>query len=202
MAIDHFKKYEWQVNRTDWNFNILFNDQPRVAQLATKYEPLIQHSGLHKPVPGQWLHATVLRVGFLEEFTDDEMLAVAEKIEPKLASMKMPQLMLGQWWIWNGGPVLHIAPDMQLQQLFSWLVAALAEVVGKQRLPAKLHFIPHITLAYPKTYDDELDLYKRLQSHQIEGVEIRANSLSLIKQHVEDDYYAWEIVKDIPIGQA
>jgi 2'-5' RNA ligase len=201
MAIDHFKKWGFQANRVDWIFNILFNDQPQVAELAQQYEPLIKHPGLHKPVPGQWLHATVLRVGFLEDFTDAQMLAVAKDLEPKLAAMKMQQLMLGQWWLWNGGPVLHIMPDSQLQEMFGYLLDSLTKIIGRNRLPTELQFIPHITLAYPKTYDDELDLYRQLQSHPIEGTEIRAKRLSLIKQHIEDDYYAWEIVKDIPIGQ-
>lgn len=201
MAVNHFKKWGFQTNRVDWNFNILFNDQPQVVELARQYGPLIKHLGLHKPVPGQWLHATVLRVGFLEDFTDAEMLAVAEDLKPKLAAMKIPQLMLGQWWLWNGGPVLHITPDLQLQEMFGFLLDSLTKVVGRDRLPTKPQFIPHITLAYPKTYDDELDLYRQLQSHPIEGTEIRAKRLSLIKQHIEDDYYAWEIMKDIPIGQ-
>jgi 2'-5' RNA ligase len=202
MAIDHFVRYKEHVKRTDWNFNILFNDQPQLAELVSKYETLLQHSGLHNPISVQWLHATVLRAGFLEEFSDDEMLAVAKKLEPKLASMKMPQLMLGQWWIWNGGPVLHITPDQQLNELFEQLVESLMEIVGEQRLPKKLQFIPHVTLAYPKTYDDELGLYRQLQANPIEGINVRATNLSLLKQHVEDDYYAWKIIKDIPIGQA
>ena len=201
MAIDHFIRYKAHVKRIDWNFNILFNDQPQVAELAHQYAPLLNHPGLHKPIPAEWLHATVLRVGFLEEFSQDEMLAVAEKLELQLANIKMPQLMLGQWWIWNGGPVLHITPDTELQELFDLLVDALIEVVGRQRLPEKLQFIPHVTLAYPKTHHDELGLYKKLQSHLIDGVLMRAQSVSLIKQHIEDDYYAWEIVKDIPISQ-
>lgn len=115
MAIDHFDKYRFQENRVDWNFNILFDDQPQVAELASKYASLLQYPGLHKPVPGQWLHATVLRVGFLEEFSEAEMLEVAELIEQKITKIKIPELILGQWWLWDGNPVLHITPDEQLQ---------------------------------------------------------------------------------------
>ncbi len=78
MAIDHFIKHKWSRERTDWNFNILFNDQPQVAGLASQYAPLVKHPGLDDPVPGQWLHATVLRVGFLEDFPEAERLAVAK----------------------------------------------------------------------------------------------------------------------------
>jgi 2'-5' RNA ligase len=233
MAIDHFVKHKYARERVDWNFNILFNDQPQVARLARQYQPLIKHQGLYSPVPTQWLHATVLRVGFLEEFSEAEMLAVADVLAPKLANMRLSELLLGQrWWLWNGGPVLGITPKHQLQEVFRQVLKALIIVVGRDRLPAlttdsasqpmkafdyflkassvvvgrdrlpiKFQFIPHISLAYPKTYHSELELLRRLQSHPIDSVAIRAKSLSLIKQEVKDDYYMWEIVKDLPIGQ-
>lgn len=201
MAIDHFIKHKRQINRIDWNFNFLFNDQPQVAALAAQYAPLLDHPGLHKPIPGPWLHGTLLRVGFYEDFTEQEMLKVAALIEPKLAEMQMPKLMLGPWWIWNGNPCLHMVPEEPMRNIFDWVVQALTEVVGPDRLPDKLRYTPHITLAYSKTYDDEVGLYKQLDSKHIKGVGFQANSLSLIKQHIEDDYYAWDIVKDLPIGQ-
>ncbi|MFI5271026.1 MAG: 2'-5' RNA ligase family protein [Candidatus Saccharimonadales bacterium] len=203
MAIDHFIKHKAQVGRTDWNFNILFNDQPQVAELVSKYAPLLQHPGLHKPVPDEWLHATVLRVGFLEEFTEAEMLAVVAKLEPKFAIMQMPKLMLGQWWLWGGNPCLHFTPDDPLKGVYDCLIEAVVAVVGEDRWQNQWsdRFMPHITLAYSKTYDDEIGLYKQLQSKSLEGVEIRANNFSLIKQQIVDDYYAWEVVKDLPIGQ-
>ncbi|HEY5442386.1 MAG TPA: hypothetical protein VIJ68_02520 [Candidatus Saccharimonadales bacterium] len=234
MAIDHFVKHKYARERIDWNFNILFGDQPQVTELATRYKALIKHPGLYDPVPGKWLHATILRVGFLEEFSETEMLAVADVLAPKLADMEMPQLLLGQrWWLWNGGPVLSITPQQQLQKLFRLVLDALTIIVGRDRLPLltidsasqpmktfdyflktftatvgrdrlpiKFQFVPHVSLAYPKTYDNELDLYKQMRSHPIDSVPIRAMRLSLIKQEVKDNYYIWEVVKDLSIGQS
>ncbi len=228
MAINHFEKHREQIGRIDWNFNLLFNDQPQVPQLAAKYAPLLQHPGLHKPVPGQWLHATVLRVGFLEDFTETEMLAVADRLEHKLTNMKMSELRLEKWWLWNGGPVLGITPKRQLYTIYGYLMESLIEVIGRDRLPTlsipprgrfetavasllraigrdripiQFQFLPHITLAYPKTYNAESSLSKQLKSQAVEGVNIRVKSVSLIKQYILDDYYAWEIVKDIQIPQ-
>jgi len=136
MAIDHFTKHSYARKRTDWNFNILFNDQPQVAQLARQYKPLIEHPGLYPPLPAEWLHATVLRVGFLEDFSEAEMLTVADALESKLAHMRMRELLLGQrWWLWNGGPVLSITPQSQLQEIFRQTLDTLATVVGRHRLP-------------------------------------------------------------------
>ena len=204
MAIDHFIKHKEQIGRTDWNFNFLFNDQLQVAELATQYAPLLEYDGLHKPVPAQWLHATLLRIGFLEEFSEDEMLKVAALLELKLSGMKLPPFMLGQWWLWGGNPCLHFTPDDPLKEIYDCLLEALATILGNSSKRKNLwpnRFMPHVTLAYSKTYDSEVGLYKQLQSKPIKGVELRINSVSLIKQRIVDDYYAWEILKDIKIGQ-
>ncbi len=201
MAIDHFIKHEWARERTDWNFNILFNDQPQVAAYAEQYSPLLHHDGLYQPVPGAWLHATVLRVGFLEDFTEAEMLEVTKRLEPKFAAMRMPEFLLGQWWLWGGNPCVHFAPEGPLDALFDVLVGELEGVVGKGRLPVSLAFTPHITLAYSKTYDDEVGLFKQLEAKHFAAVPTRAKRVTLIRQYVVDNYYAWDIVKDIPLGQ-
>jgi 2'-5' RNA ligase len=230
MAIDHFEARKSRIGRTDWNFNFLFENQTQVTELAGQYAPVIQHPGLHKPVPPQWLHATLLRVGFLEDFTEAEMLAVADKLASRLADIQMPELMLGKHWrLWNGGPFLSITPEKQLYAIFRHLMSSLEEVVGRDRLPvltipsggylekilgtfvrtigssrlpARLQFKPHVTLAYPKSYKDQASLRKQLRAHPVSGVPIRINKVSLIKQHIVGDYYAWEVVKDVPIGRS
>ena len=201
MAIDHFQKHKWQVGRTDWNFNILFNGQLQVAAYAEEYMPLLNHAGLYKPVPGEWLHATVLRAGFLEDFSKAEMLELAKRLEPKFAAMQMPEFLLGQWWLYGGNPCVHFTPEDPLIEMFNALVGELTALVGKDRLPASLKFTPHVTLAYSKTYDDEAGLFKQLEAKHIKAVPVRAKNLSLIKQHIADNYYVWDIVKDIPLGQ-
>ena len=201
MAIDHFIKHKWAKERTDWNFNILFNDQPQVAAYAKEYKPLLNHAGLYQPVPGKWLHATVLRAGFLEDFTEAEMLEVAKRLEPKFAEMQMPEFLLGQWWLWGGNLCVHFTPEDPLNKMFNVLVSELTAVVGKDRLPQQLKFTPHITLAYSKTYDDEAGLFKQLEAKHVAAVPVRTKRVSLIKQHVIDNYYAGDIVKDIPLGQ-
>jgi 2'-5' RNA ligase len=202
MATDHFIAHPRSRECTDWNFNILFNDQPKVGTYVKQYKSALKHPGLYETVPGEWLHATVLRVGLLEDFSEKEMLETAERLEQKLANLSLPQLLLGQWFIWDGNPCLHITPDTQLQEVLRLIVEALNETVGKNRAPQKQSFTPHVTLAYSKAYDDELGLYKQLEGQHIKSLKIRANSVSLIKQHVENDYYVWDIVKTLALGQA
>lgn len=201
MATDHFTKYKWQEDRVDWNLNILFNDQPQVAEYVAQYKDALQHPGLHKPVPSEWLHATVLRLGFLEEFTEAEMLELAARLEARFAELRMPEFLIGNWWIWGGNPCVHFTPDEPLREVFAVIVAELTGIVGVERLPKKLSFTPHITLAYSKTYNDEVGVLRQLEQVKVPAVPFKAKSVALIKQCITDDYYTWDIVKDIPLGQ-
>ncbi|HEX5744208.1 MAG TPA: 2'-5' RNA ligase family protein, partial [Candidatus Saccharimonadales bacterium] len=202
MAIDHFgKRYAFQKGHTDWNFNIMFDGQPQVAKMAAAYAGAIDHPGLYPPIPAERLHMTVLRVGFTTEYTDAEMAAVTGLLRPKLAGMEMPELVLGPWWIW-GGPVLHVTPEGPLIKVFDAILKSIEEIVGKKRTPKPQRFIPHVTLAYCKDYDDEIGLHASLSKTDVEPARFRADKLSMIKQWPSLPVYKWDVVEDIPIGQA
>lgn len=200
MAQDHFQKHDVFQGKVDWNFNLVFADQPQVAKLATQYAPLIKHPGLYPPIPGKWLHATILRAGLSSEYSDNEMQAVAKRLKLALASFRIPELRLGSWWLWSGNPVLHIAPEEPLVELFNTVMSEMEAVVGKERMPKPSKFIPHVTLAYNRTYDEELEVYQQLSSKLVKPVSFRATSMPLIKQSATDGHYEWKVIEDIPIG--
>ena len=92
MAIDHFLLRHIKDNQVDWNFNVVFEGQPAVAEMSKQYAPAIQHPGLYKPIPPQWMHATILSLGTVEDFTEQEVQAVAAKLEPILAPVSYTHL--------------------------------------------------------------------------------------------------------------
>ena len=145
MARDHFEKHSYQKGKIDWNFNILFDDQPQVAQMAQKYAKLLDHPGLYPPIPPQWLHATVLRIGTTDEYSEVEIMQMADKLESKLASLSLPEFLLGPWWIWSGNPVLHITPEGPLAELFKLTLSMVEEVVGENRTPKYVKAYPGLS---------------------------------------------------------
>lgn len=201
MATDHFITHRRQQGRVDWNLNILFNDQPQVAAYAARYHEALQHPGLYKPVPGKWLHATVLRIGFFDDFSEAEMLEYAARLEARFANIRMPEFLLGQWWIWGGNPCVHFTPRDPMKEMFAIVMEELTALVGVDRLPDKQYMTPHITLAYSKSYDDEVGLHRQLEEVSAPAVPVRAKSVSLIKQWIVDHHYEWEVIKEIPLHQ-
>ena len=197
MALEHFEKHSYQKGKVDWNFNILFDDQPQIVQIAKEYAKLLTHPVLYPSIPTQWLHATVLLVGTTDEYSEAEMLQVAEKLTPELAKLSLHEFLLGPWWIWSGNPVLHITPEGPLVELFNLTLSTVKEVVGEKRTPKPSRFIPHITLAYSPTYDGEKEVHSQLSTKHIKPVKFRVSKLSLVKQRQASSYYDWKVIKEL-----
>lgn len=202
MAIDHFEKHA-RKSPVDWNFNLVFDNQQSVAELAEHYKATLEHPGLYPPVPSEWLHATILRVGLLEEYTQDEMLAVAEVLQSKVSNLELPEFRFDSWWLWGGNVVFHLSPGEQLAQLYDALESALNEVLGSSRTAKTPHgnFIPHATLAYTRTHDhhSEKEIYDRLMALPAKTTTFSAANISLIKQWPVNGHYEWEVVRQITI---
>jgi 2'-5' RNA ligase len=203
MVEDHFLKHYYRSNRVDWNFNILFDDQPSVGQMAECYKSSISHPGLYPPIPARWLHATILRVGLLEDFSEAEMLAVTDILKVSLARLELPVFTFESWWIWDGSPVLHISPGNQFMKIYDHVVAALQQTIGKDRTnrPSYGDFIPHMSLAYTRAQDAEGEIYDQLAAHPIAPASFQVSNLALIKQWPTGDHYEWEVIRRIPVGK-
>lgn len=203
MATDHFKAHSYQKGRADWNFNILVGKQPDVQRMANEYAPtLLAQAGLYGPVPADWLHMTILRIGLTDEFSEEEMLRVVGILAPKLANIQLSELAFDSWWQWGGNIVFHISPHEELASIYKAVVTSVEEVVGKDRTVLTPHgqFIPHVTLAYTKDRHDELATNEALSKTRVIPARFRAPAVALIRQWPVDGHYEWEVVREMPVG--
>jgi 2'-5' RNA ligase len=203
MAYDHFEKHKHH-NLVDWNFNLVYNSQPAIVDFAKHYESALQHPGLYDPIPAKWLHATILRVGTIDEYTEEEMLAVAKVLQPKLATLELPVFQFDAWWLWSGNVVFHISPGDHFTKLYTAVESALKDIVGEARTPKTPHgqFVPHTSLAYTRAHDDEQSLHKQLLSIPLKSAAFAATHMPLIKQWPVNGHYEWEVIKDLYIGKS
>jgi|GEM_PF-1901112 2'-5' RNA ligase len=203
MAIDHFERHFYKKDQVDWNFNLIFDGQPAVADMAQEYAKIIRHPGLYDPIPVEWLHATILRIGLTDDYTESEMLAVAAKVQASVAGLDLPEFSFDSWWLWSGGIVLHITPDDEFGKLYDHVLAALEAVVGPKRATRSPHgtLIAHTSLAYPKTYRTEYEVMEQLLAQPVRPAKFRATHMPLIRTWPTNGHYEWEIVQDITIGK-
>lgn len=203
MAQDHFVKHGASEGQVDWNFNVIFDGCPEVVEMAQQYAPLVTHPGLYSPIPAKWLHATILRVGPEDDFTKEEMLAVAECLHGKLAKLELPEFRFDSWWLWGGNVVLHISPADEFTKIYDAVISALEQIVGPERTlksPYGGRFIAHTALAYTRSHHKEHEINQQLASKLIHPASFKVSYLPLIRQWPTGGHYEWEIIRKIPIG--
>jgi 2'-5' RNA ligase len=185
-----------------WNFNVLFTGQLRVAEMAERYGRVLQHPGLYPPLPPQWLHATILAVGSVDDYSEQEMLSVADAVASKLAALDLPEFVFDSWWLWDGNVDLHITPSDEFSKIYDCLVDAMESVLGPVRTPRSPHgkFLPHAAIAYTRTQTQEREVHRMLLENPVEPATFHATNLSLLKQWPADGYWAWDVVEEIPVG--
>lgn len=201
MIQDHFEK-NYLPNRVDWNFNVVFHAQPQVAQLAATYRDHLDSQNLYSPIPGKWIHSTILRMGLISDFTEVEMLAVAEVLRPKLAILQLPIFCFNPWNLSGSDVVLEIYPRDDYRQIYECVAEAFVEVIGSDRVSVNSvqQYRPHITLAYTKSHNNVLDIAQKLFYSEPAYCEFAVKSVSLIKQWPTDGHYEWEVVRELPVG--
>jgi 2'-5' RNA ligase len=204
VAQDHFEKNSYQAGKVDWNFNIVMSGNKDLSHTMDEYAAALTDPGLHKPVPAEWLHVTILRVGFTSDFTEKEMKRVVVALRPRLSAIRAPMVALDGWWIWSGNVVTHVSPDDKLRPIYDAVIASMKEILGSDRTLESPHgrFLPHLTLAYSRTRDDELELHRRLETARITPVEFLVDRVSLVRQHVVDGHYEWDVVDEAPLDPA
>jgi 2'-5' RNA ligase len=181
MAEDHFTTNMWKPNEVDWHFLIRLNNQSQLRDMVTRYAIIYDHPGLYPPIPFEWLHMTILRIGSVANITDQEMNDVLEQLVPALAMLHVPALLLGPWWLWTGSVVLHVTPEEPVTHLFNAVTKVLNTVVG-EKAPKPDRFIPHVTLAYARTYQQEREVHQQLCAQWIDPTPLHITSLSLVKE--------------------
>ncbi len=197
MAKDHFRTHP-QNGKQYWNFNILVGKYPDVARMQYEYAPtLTQLPGLYDPIPTEWLHMTILTLGTTDDYTEEELLHVADVLAPKLAIIQLPELAFDSWWQWGGNIVFHISPHDELSKVYDAVIESLREVIGDERTTKTPHghFIPHTSLAYTRDHHDELATNNILAKLHITPAHFSKPSLGLLRQWATDGHYEWEVVR-------
>lgn len=115
MAQDHFERHNHYPGVVDWNFNVVFAGDRSVAAMAEAYKPLLTKPEFYEPIPTEWLHATILRVGKLEDYTEAEMLAVADKVQNRGKDLILPEFHFGDHMIIYGNVCFKIEPEAELR---------------------------------------------------------------------------------------
>lgn len=203
MAQDHFEKhlYLGGPDRVDWNYNLCFDGQPQIAEIAEEYAEILNHPGLHLPVPATCLHTTVARIGLVDERQEEEMLAFNERLKEPLADLPVSEVTVkvGAKCRYDGGNVmLDITPSKSIKKMRQLAMAQVGIYIADED-----EFSPHITLAYAAACGEkgEEEIRERIAENPVSPVVVRLAELSLVKQWPVNDYYEREVIERLPLSR-
>ncbi len=171
--------------------------------MVNEYTSVLNQSELlHKPIPAEWLHTTVLNLGTTKDISEAEALAVAEKVQQGVSKLKLPEFRFDSWWLLFGNVVFHISPDDEFTKLYDIVRDALEAVVGSERAAkaSRGRYLAHSTFAYAKTHMSEYKIHEIMSSAHIEFARFHVTNMPLLRQWAHDGHYEWEVVKDISLG--
>jgi hypothetical protein len=201
MAQDHFERHNHHAGVIDWNFNVTFEGEASVAAMADGYKLFLSRPELYAPIPAQWLHATILRIGTADEYKEAEMLSVAELVQERVGSLNLPEFHFGAPKILFGNVCFPIEPSPELEKLYTIVTESLQQIVGQARATKSPYgsFIAHSSFVYTKARDNEAETEAMLAGVDIPPARFRIRHMPLIRQRPVDGHYEWEVVRDISV---
>jgi 2'-5' RNA ligase len=129
-------------------WHILFGDEPAVQDLAAGCQDRLDGiSGLDL-VPMQWLHMTTQIVGFADEISDAELVAMIEVTGRQLRSFEPVSVRIGRPLFHSEAVMMGVEPRGALDPVRNVIREAVAATVRVNQLADAPEWTPHVSIAY------------------------------------------------------
>lgn len=195
---DHWERPGWTATRTAYYWYLTF-DSPELHALTRDCQSQLEFLGLDM-VETNWLHLSLVRLGWSDESSLASALDVADKAAKRCAEVAPFGLEVGPLAGSAGAVRFSVSPWKPLIQLREHLAAANAAAAT---LLAESTFLPHISIGYSNR--------SRLAAPVVRAVaELRAKptislditDVALVEVRREGRSYKWDMVTRVPLGIA
>jgi 2'-5' RNA ligase len=191
----------WHVGRSAYTWHITF-DSPSAAplhELVDQLQPALAGPELDL-IPQRWLHLTMQGVGFTDEVSDEDVVAIADAAAARLAHVPPFDLTLGPIEADPEGEGLLITPWAAVAAVRDAVRAGIGDVWTEVPEAAD-GFRPHVSVAYNNSSAEPGPLRDRVAPlREIAPVTIPVSSVQLIRLDRDEKVYKWDVVRDVPLG--
>ncbi|MCD0445976.1 hypothetical protein LO763_20400 [Glycomyces sp. A-F 0318] len=186
--------------------HVYLTDLTEVKAVADSYRPVIDLAA-DKPVPHEWLHATVASVECdAAGIGDDVLRELVDRLREKAAGIPAFKLTVGPALAATGGVLLDTFPGTYFDALVDACVAAVDEVVeGDVGRPCGGP--GHVSLSY-RSDDLGVDRQRGAIQNKLRDVrpgrtEITVTGVDLVRVAQSEDAstYTWQHIDRIPLGE-
>lgn len=189
----------WRPGRRFCTFHVTFADQPAVQELAAKARARLAGVPGLDLVPGEWLHLTTQGIGFADEVSDGDLLAITAAARDRLAAVAPAVITVGAPAAASEGVACLIGPDGALDPARDALRTAIADVWGPERVPEAEEWAPHVSVAYANASGPP-DAVDAALGGGTGIAEITVGAVHLIRLGRDRRVYEWETIAVLPLG--
>jgi 2'-5' RNA ligase len=175
----------WRPGRIMLTWHLTFEHAPELHQFVTEYQrTLADLPGLNL-VPAEWLHLTIQGVGYEDETPAEDVEAVIECVQERVAEVGGFDLTFTHPRIYGEAIAFRPEPAEPLQQLLVAIRDGITDARGPENVPTgpeQLHgFHPHVTIAYSSIDADARPYSAALKNTQPEPVAVPVTRVTLIR---------------------
>jgi hypothetical protein len=187
--------------------HVYLTDLDQVKAVAESYREVIDRASGDRPVPHEWLHATVASVECDAATIDGSTLAtLIERLRANVARVKAFPLTIGPALAATGAIMLDTFPDTEFGRLKDACVEAInATVPGGVGRPGGGP--GHVSLSY-RADDVGVDRQRGAIQNKLRDVrpgrtEITVTGVDLVevRQSADASTYTWDYIARIPLGE-
>lgn len=187
--------------------HVYLTDLDQVKAVAESYREVIDRADGDRPVPLEWLHATVASVecdaATIDDSTREKLIG---RLREKASEVKAFPLTIGPALAATGAIMLDTFPDNRFRNLVNACVDAVNEVVeGDHGRPCGGP--GHVSLSYRSAdvvaHSRRGAIQNKLRDVRPGRTEITVSGVDLVRviQSEDASTYTWEHVARIPLGE-
>ena len=185
--------------REQYHWHMLFDDQPKVHELAAAaQQKLADQPGLDM-VPLPWLHLTTYVVGFADEVPDSAIEELTADARRRLSQVAPIQVSLGRVGYGAEAIVLPAEPFDALTPVLD-AVRDATRGAGCEGYTATDPWLPHVSIAYSNASIPTAPIIAAL-GRWLPQIEITIRSINLVAQTQVGRSWQWRPVAEVLLAQ-
>jgi 2'-5' RNA ligase len=196
--IDHWWwRPGWRIGRRFYMWYVTFDRDDAVRDLALAYARRLRLPTLDV-IPPQWLHVTMLGVGFVDQIDEAEAQRIADAARQRLARLAPITVQIGPATVDREVVRLDVTPAEPVIRLRQELLAAIADVWGADRAPEPDDgffpedvYLPHVSLAYSNTDAERQSVMDEVRRDEPAPVRTTLRRADLVAVHRDNRMYEW-----------
>ncbi|MEU5053561.1 2'-5' RNA ligase family protein [Streptomyces sp. NPDC021096] len=195
------RRNPWPAGRADLHWHLLFDQEVVREALVELYRAISHRPGL-APVPAPWVHCTLLHAGPVDDYRDEEIDAIVERVSKECQIISPFNLVFDRPTVGTVAVECAARPGEPARQLWELTARADAEITGGRFPLIPAIYYPHLSLAYVTDGPDRPDrrvLKAALSDHRGEPVTLRADRLSLVAQRHDRRHITWTPIAEVPL---